>query len=444
MFKPDYSVLKGKKVGVGYSGGVDSSVLLCDLVKNAERLGIEVVAINVEHGIRGESSLSDSEFCKREAEKLGVKIKNYSVAVPSFAAENGYSIEQAARILRYECFFDALKNGVCDVVALAHHASDNAETVLFNLLRGSSLTGVAGMSLSDYGGKIVRPFLNLFKDDLTEYALKNGVPFVEDESNADEEYTRNALRREVIPTIKKKFPKAEQSLCRFALSAAADDEYLYSLARKELSEKDGELSFSATLAYSVFSRCVILALKAKGVEKDYVKANVDDVFSLRDKQEGRTIELAKRILASREGERIVIYKKEELKAEALPFRIGRTELCGYTVTAEIISSSEVDEAALKSRECLYFDYDKLPEDAVLRLKEDGDEFVKFNGQRVGLKKYLTDLKTGKRKKARTVVIAKGKTVYCVPEKDISGLIKIDKNSKNIIKLSCASALTESN
>lgn len=437
MFSPDYSLFKkGVTVGVGYSGGVDSSALLHDLAAKSEKLGITVVAINVEHGIRGEASVADSLFCEEQCKNLGVPFFGYEVDCLSFADKNGYSLEQAARILRYECFFKALSDGVCDVVALAHHMSDNAETVLFNVLRGSSATGGTGMKKASYGGKIIRPFLYVSKAEILDYAKENNIPFVEDETNADFDYTRNALRLKVIPEIKKLFPEAERAITRFAETLNSDDEYLYSLAEKSFKKENDKYFLPLETAYPVFSRAVVIILKELGVEKDYQKSHVDAVYALKNNIGGKEVTLPKGVVAVKEGENAVLYKRAELPIikEREPFKLGKTVFKDLEIIAEKVSEKEIEKIKPEAGGALYFDLDKLPKGCVLRTRETGDEYTKFGGGTVSLKKYLTDLKVPKRLKDETVVLAKEKIVYCVLEKDISMLIKIDKNTKNIVKL----------
>ena len=437
MFRPDYSLIKkGMTVGVGYSGGVDSSVLLRDLAEKQEKLGVKVVAINIEHGIRGEISVADSLFCKIQCENLDVPFFGYQVNCPSFADKNGYSLEQAARILRYECYFKALSDGVCDVIALAHHMSDNAETVLFNVLRGSSATGGTGMKKLSYGGKIIRPLLDVSKAEILDYANKKKIAYVEDKTNLDVDFTRNALRLVIIPPIRQIFPKAERSITRFAETLVSDDEYLYSLAEKAFKKEGDKYFLPLEIAYPVFSRAVIIILKTLGVEKDYQKRHVDAVYALKDNFTGKEITLPKGVVAVRESENVVLYKREKGFdcAEETPFKLGKTVFKGVEVIAEKIPEKDIDEKQMKAGGALYFDLDKLPEDCVLRTRKTGDEYTKFGGGTVSLKKYLTDLKLPKRVKDQTLLIAKEKIVYCVLEKDISGLIKIDKGTKNIVKL----------
>ena len=185
---------KKEVVAVAISGGADSVCLLHLLHTNAKALDITVKAINVEHGIRGESSLQDSQFVKDFCALINVELKSYTVNAPSFAKQKGYSLEQAARVLRYECFDNALIEGFCDKIATAHHAGDNAETVLFNILRGSALSGVCGISESAYNGKIIRPILKVTKQEISAYLKEHNLPFVFDSTNSEEKYSRNYIR----------------------------------------------------------------------------------------------------------------------------------------------------------------------------------------------------------------------------------------------------------
>ena len=137
---------KKEVVAVALSGGEDSIFLAHLLHSKAKELGICVKAINVEHGIRGEQSKKDSEFVKDFCDKYGIELKSYTVNVPAYVKETGYSEEQAGRILRYECFDNALIEGFCDKIATAHHLNDNVETVLFNYSAEARLPAFAGLT----------------------------------------------------------------------------------------------------------------------------------------------------------------------------------------------------------------------------------------------------------------------------------------------------------
>ena len=183
------------------------------MLTESKKFPFNVVAINVEHGIRGENSVKDTEFVKKFCDDNGVNLFCYSVDSLTYASENKLSIEQAARKLRYDCFFDALNKGLCDKVATAHHLSDLTESVLINVFRGTGIKGVVG--IKNYNDKIIRPFLNVKKQDIDEYLKENDIPFVTDETNLLDDYTRNRVRHFVVPEIKKIFPEVEKSIARF-------------------------------------------------------------------------------------------------------------------------------------------------------------------------------------------------------------------------------------
>ena len=425
-------IKRGSTVAVGLSGGVDSVCLLHYLKNQSGEVGFDVVAVNVEHGIRGQDSLSDTAFCRKFCQKLGVTLKEYSVNAPAFSKEQGYSLEQAARQLRYNCFFDAIDSGFCDVVAVAHHLSDNAETILFNVLRGTSLSGAKGILPVSYGERIIRPFLGVKKEDILSYAKENELPFVTDRTNFDISYTRNAIREVVLPSIKRIFPEYEGALSRFAQVCQSDDEYLYSLAEKSVHFEDGCAKIACDTPYPVFSRAVISALKRAGVEKDYQKSHVDAVFALKNLQTGKKVDLIKNVYAIKVHDHIEIKIKSAVNRPIAPFSLGETKLGGYTIRVE--KAQNITNADMKSGQ--YFDLGKLPENLFFRKKQDGDVFIKFNGQKVTLKKFLTDKKIPADEKKELLVLADEKTVYLIAGLEISCLIKIDKTTKNIVKLTC--------
>ena len=421
----------GETIGVALSGGMDSVCLLYNLLEATKNIDFNLVAINIEHGIRGESSAQDSHFCANLCDKLGIKLISYKVDTPTFAAKNALSIEEAARTLRYSCFFDCIEKGNCDKVAVAHHLSDNAETILFNIFRGSSLSGAGGIANVTFGDKIIRPFLNVTKEEVRLYVDKHAILYVTDETNFDEQYTRNFIRLSVLPTIKKAFPKAEEALSRFAESCRQDDEFLYELAKKELKLSQTQVSIPCSIAYPIFSRAIILTLKHFGITKDYTKANIDDVQALTSNQTGKMVNLPKGIYAVREYENIIIRKAQDTDFSPIPFEAGNIRILSYN-----IETKPIDKSKIVFGDGLYFDLDKLPSDLVIRRKQDGDRFIKFNGQSVSLKKFLTDKKLPAHQKRNLLVVAKENLVYIIINVEISRLLMIDKDTKNSVKLTC--------
>lgn len=299
-------VSKNETIAVAVSGGSDSMALLYYMTENAKKYGIKVVALNIEHGIRGEASKSDSDFVKSYCRSRGIELISYSFDALKKAKTDKLSVEQAARALRYECFFKAIEEGKCDKVATAHHRRDNVESVLLNLFRGTGLKGVAGIN-AVYEDKIIRPFLTVTKEEIIAYMTENSVPYITDETNFSDDYTRNYIRLNVLPKVKDAFPEVEKSISRFAEIAKIEDDYMDGVAKNAVSEEKDEntVSIALPLHPAIFNRAVIIALKKVGLEKDWEKVHVDSVYALTEKANGAKINLPKNFIATKEYDKIV-------------------------------------------------------------------------------------------------------------------------------------------
>ena len=422
--------LYGKTVAVAVSGGEDSMALLHFTANFCARFRIKAVALNVEHGIRGETSLRDSAFVKDYCKTHGIPILEYKVDAPKKAKTDKIPLEQAARILRYECFFDAVKHGKCDAVLTAHHSSDNLESVLFNLFRGTGVKGLTG--IRDYNGVIYRPFIKLSKAEITDYVKKHDIPFVNDETNFCIDYTRNFLRLNVIPKIKEIFPEAEKSVLRLTETLKEEDEFLSVLAEKAVFCHGDGYKIATDTPKAVMARAVIIALKNLGLKRDYEKIHVDDVCALSQKENGKTIYLPLGIKAAREYDKIPLFK--ELPCEndvSIPFTTGLHALNGRTVS--VSPCEKISDEELKKG--FYADFDKIPESAVIRFRRKGDRFKKFGGGTKSLADYFTDRKIPLKDRNGILLIADGNDVLIIAGIAVSDSVKVDKDTKNIVKFS---------
>jgi len=214
--------LRGKRLAVGLSGGVDSVVLLHMLHALAPQFGYRLSAAHVNHGLSPNAE-GWEEFCSVFCARLKVPLKILRVKV----SKERKGLEAAAREARRAAF---LKLEV-DAIALAHHLDDQAETVLFNLLRGAGLAGASGMAATSKLGRLplLRPLLGVPRSEIRAYAAAHGLGWIEDESNADESLTRNFIRRRVGPLLETRFPRWRESLARAArhfASAEVDSQNL--------------------------------------------------------------------------------------------------------------------------------------------------------------------------------------------------------------------------
>ena len=419
-FKPNQTV------AVALSGGGDSMALLYYMLTESKKFPFNVVAINVEHGIRGENSVRDTEFVKKFCADNGVNLFCYSVDSLTYASENKLSIEQAARKLRYDCFFDALDKGLCDKVATAHHLSDLTESVLINVFRGTGIKGVVG--IKDYGDKIIRPFINVKKQDIDNYLKENDIPFVTDETNLLDDYTRNRVRHLVVPEIKKIFPEVEKSVARFAEIAALEDDFMDQVALSAITITNDGAKIRLPLHPAILSRAAIMAMKELGLKKDWEKAHVDMIINLATLNNGAKVNLKNGIMAAKEYDVLTFYRHSDLINEEIPFSVGKFNLGEKAFTIEKV------KMPLDLKSGFYADLNKIPKSAVIRFKKDGDLFTKFGGGTKPLGEYFTDLKIPLRARDYIPVIADKNDVLAIVGVAVSQKIKVDKTTFDIIEI----------
>jgi tRNA(Ile)-lysidine synthase len=416
---------KNETIAIALSGGADSVALLHYMLSVSKLYPVKIIALNVEHGIRGEASKSDTEFVAELCKKLNVELLRYEVDSPAYAKEQKLTLEQAARALRYNCFYDAINSGKCDKVATAHHLSDNAESILLNLFRGTGLKGVTGIE-QNFENKIIRPFLNVEKNEITDYINKNGLSFVTDQSNFDDEFTRNHIRLNVMTEIKKSFPEVEKSISRFSQIAKLENDYIEEQAKNALNIKTDSVQISLPLHPALIARCAIMAMQALGTEKDWEKAHVDSIQALSRSANGTKIDLKNNLSAIKEYDEIVIYKNKSKFEQQIPFALGSVQFNGLKLEISLIKKQ------ISLSDGLFADADKIPDSAVIRTKRDGDKFTKFGGGTKKLNDYLTDKKVPLRLRDNLAIIANGNDILAIFGLAISDKIKVDENTKNII------------
>ena len=198
----------GNKVLATVSGGIDSMVML-HLLHDA---GVELVVAHCNFGLRGDESDGDEDFVKNESAKLGIECVTTHFETSVYAAQNGISIQMAARELRYRWFHELSVQKGMDTIAIAHNCDDRIETLLINLARGTGIHGLSG--IKPQNGKIIRPLLFASRKDIETHAKAYGIGFREDSSNATDKYARNYIRHHVLPGLEQFFPGIRQTIDR--------------------------------------------------------------------------------------------------------------------------------------------------------------------------------------------------------------------------------------
>ena len=221
----------GSGVLCALSGGADSMYLLCRLLEGRERYGWTVSAAHLNHNLRA-SAWADEIFVRQQCRDRGVPLTVGHLDVAGHAAREGLGVEEAGRTLRYGFLEETARREGLELIATGHHAMDNAETVLMNLIRGCGLKGLCG--IPERRGDIVRPMLAVERAEIEAYLKEHGVPHVEDETNADQAYTRNTIRHQLLPLLEELNPRAAAHIAAAARRLREDEE--------ELSRQAGQIA----------------------------------------------------------------------------------------------------------------------------------------------------------------------------------------------------------
>ena len=266
----DCAVVPGAHVLVAVSGGADSTALLCFFERARDRYPLSLSCAHVEHGIRGEESLEDLAFVRALCMEKGIPFYAESVDAPGYARAYGCGIEDAARTLRYAFLQRIADETGADVIALAHHRGDQAETVLLHAARGSDIRGICAMRMRS--GRLIRPLLACSAEELRAFLVSIGQRWREDASNNDVAYARNRIRRDALAAMEAAVPGAGDALCRLARAAQRDEDYfdqvLSGLDLRVTSLVDGAAIGRAQLAQlhpALLSRAIVRLIGSAGV-----------------------------------------------------------------------------------------------------------------------------------------------------------------------------------
>ena len=411
---------KKKRIGVGVSGGADSMVLLDLLVK----AGAKVTAVNVEHGIRGSESLSDSKFVKNYCEDRNIPYLSFSVDSIKVAGDEGISLELAARKLRYEVFDKLLSEGKVDCIALAHHQDDQAETVLMRIFRGTGLRGLRG--IIDREG-FIHPLLPFSKEEIMDYAGEHAISFVEDSTNYDSYFTRNYIRKEILPSIITRYPGVKDSIERLSETACELEEYLMSeITPCTFNERDrsGVLPINVLTRHpAIAKKSIVECLRTMGVDKDIEKNHLESILALKDSENNSIINLPFGIDARKEYDKLTFIPREEKLEYRAHFNSIQLFICWicllFVVTDKIVNGLTFDPAA-------------IPKEAVIRTRRDGDKFRRYGGKLKTLSDYFTDIRLPARIRDKVLVVAKGSRIYLILGIEISEEVKVTEFTNKIM------------
>lgn len=419
---------------VAVSGGVDS-VVLCDL---CQRAGFSFVMAHCNFHLRGDESDRDENFVRSLGKQFSVEVLVRSFPdTEKYAEEKKMSIQEAARELRYDWFRILKKESGFSSVLLAHHADDNIETLLMNFFRGTGLQGMTGMPSASES--LLRPLLSVRRGEIMEYARERKLKWVEDSSNAATKYTRNFLRHELIPAIKRVYPEAEEILLDNIHRFETINQFYRAVVREQIEklvERNGvEVRIPIRKLRQFHYRLLIYEIIR---EFGFGEKAVGEVVKLMDSSSGKFIEKgnyqivrhgAWLIIAPRGSERSVIPVEEDEKQ--LSFEGGSLQL-------EKADASSFK--MLKDENLAQLDAKEIRFPLILRRWKQGDYFYPLGmRKKKKLARFFIDIKLAKHQKENVWVLESDKKIIWVVGHRIDDRFKITPATKEMLILRFSAA-----
>jgi tRNA(Ile)-lysidine synthase len=444
---------KGERVIVGVSGGMDSMVLLHVLNVYLQEFDLSIVVAHVNHGLRPDESEREAELVQKTSERLGLPFEYGKFDVKGFQHAAGLSLQDASRRVRFRFFNTLFQKYHAQKIALGQNANDQVETVLLRLLRGSGLKGLKGM-LPIRNGRVIRPLLEVWRNEIESFAMKKGIPFVIDSSNLGKKYLRNRLRLDLIPLIEKEYqPNFQAVIRRMATILREEDDYLDRSAeeayRKIVHEENETLSFGFS-EYQSLHKAVQRRILHKALDKIYSGEMLEEgegreIGVIYRKLQGSPLsflmELPYGIFIEKRYDKISI-GKGRVKAVS-PFEVelispGRTliEGIGREVLIEVTFSRDIRSGS-RNEPCnvAFLDYNKLQFPLRMRNFRPGDWFQPMGMMGTQkLKKYFIDHKIPRYERLKIPLLISGEMIVWIIGYRISEEVKVTEKTEKVLRI----------
>ncbi len=439
-FLKEYN-LQDKTVIVGFSGGFDSMCLL-DILSKVKDLpeffDFEIIAAHFNHNWRGEESLKEQEICRLFAASRGIEF--YTKTAPSTLRKT----ENDARIARYEFFEEAYEEYDADAVFTAHNKDDNAETVLYRIIKGTGVIGLRG--ISEKRKYFYRPLLRTYRSEILEYCKENNLTPNEDSSNNNTVYQRNYLRHDVFPFLEKINPEVKDALNILAENATSDnkiiEEYLSTIRPRVFDVDKINVDEYRKLSKPIKKRFVYEYIQILGLDYDSKKVNevFDFIEANIDKRNGSTLSLTSSSWLYTDNKIIetIPHKKQVLSDKLTPLTIKKEGV--YKFGSNVFTIKKYDEEKLfifpeSTAKFAYVDLSDTGFPLTLRTRKDGDIITPFGMKgSMKLKKYMNGKGVSKHRRDDIPLLCNDKEVLWVTGVGLSDKIGVKIKPSHVIEV----------
>ncbi|HIH2818172.1 TPA: tRNA lysidine(34) synthetase TilS [Clostridioides difficile] len=442
-------IQKGDKIVLGLSGGPDSVCLLHVLNRLKKDFNIEIYAAHLNHQIRGIEAQKDALYVSKLCEDMGIIFFVKSINVPKYCENEGLSLEEGARKLRYEMFYEIKDKIKANKIAIGHNLNDQAETVMMRIMRGTGLKGLKGI---DYirDNCIIRPILDVERNEIEEYCEAYNLNPRIDKTNLENIYTRNKIRLDLLPYMKDNFNlNVIESIVRMSNSLKSDNDYI----EKEAEAKFREVSNIKEKGFVEINLddfvCLHDAIKVR-VLRNSIKhilgdtnfvdqRHIEDIMSLEDNSKvNKMLTLPRNIFVYRKKDSIIL-TNEEIVNEEIEFyyNVPSNGFIKIKELKQIIETQVMSIDRYKSMKLdnssKGFDFNKVKGGIVIRSRRQGDKIKLAMGSKK-VKDLFIDLKIPREERCKIPIITDSEGIICVGDYKISENYKIDENTKEVLKI----------
>lgn len=451
----DNNLIKsGDKILIALSGGPDSVCLLNILFELKKDLNIEIGAAHLNHMLRGDDAFEDEEYVVNICNNMGIQCFVKRVDIYKYSKEQKLSSEMAGRNARYDFFDEIIEKYNFDKIATAHNANDQAETILFRLMRGTGLEGLGGIKVSR-DNKIIRPILCLSRKEVEDYIkAKNLSPRI-DKTNFEKIYNRNKIRLDILPYMKKNFNEdIVQTLNRMSILIQKDNEFIEKIALDFYNKYCIEYEEYFIIKNEIFKEdeAIVNRVLRNAITK-YSKSNYDfemkhiyEISYLSRKNSGKTIDLPNKIYAEniygdiyikhREKNSSINRKNEEIKIDKSSVNKSNVDFNNFKIEFHIMQNDTSGDLDLKRSDLIkYFDFDKVNNHILVRNRKDGDKMIPLgmNGSKK-VKDIFINMKIPKEDRNNVPILCFDDKIAWIIGLKVSEQFKVTRKSKNILKV----------
>jgi tRNA(Ile)-lysidine synthase len=435
----------GEKVLVSFSGGPDSTALLHILHKLSKSMKYNLGACYINHNIRPRASKREAVFCADFCRKLCIPYNLIDADIPEYAGKERLSLEEAGRIFRREALVKLARDDGYNKIALGHHLDDIVETILFRLFRGTGPQGV--MPIKPISGAFIRPLFNLTKKEILGYLKKQKVEFLLDRSNIKSDFSRNYIRNEIVPMIKKKFGrKYRNSIYNFAQLISEENRFLDGLTRKEAKKisrftPGGKIvvDLKKLSAYDLWLRRRIIKHLLESITARPGAGSFDEIERVMGLLESgfRSVNLGDDIRVARDRDSLVFARKKIRVKKRILNLPGSTEIeeLSTGIVTSLIPAGNAIRNVQKKRLKVHIDCDSLVQPIAIRGIIAGDRFqpLGMNGtKKVG--DYLTDKKIPHDMRDEILLVTDKKGIIWLAGMEIADRVKIKTKTKRVLEI----------